>query len=345
MCAAHGVLRWVFPRLPPQPLLSEGKLVPRTAYYARRDGVPVFLTREDASAGRHDRLVEQGFSFTLLAGLRLNGRSFIRTRKGEIVPREDLYLYQPSSFKGRELDGAPKETIACSIGYKQTPIRDNPSAAARKIGNLPHHAWVTVQETAGRGDRRFARIAPGQWVSADSLRIFHFTAPPKGLGPNERWVEVLLRHQTLVAYEGDRPVFATLVSTGRWEHRTPQGIFRARTKVAMSTMSNRLGAGELYRVDDVPWIFYFQEGYALHGTYWHDSFGVPKSHGCINLAPTDARWLFAWAPPRLPPGWEAVETSGARPGMLIRVRNHPGTPVEYRGPSDQQLSPIADSAH
>lgn len=344
MCGAHGRLRWTFPQVTSQPVLAEGKLVPRVAFYARRDGVPVFLTREDALAGRHDRLVEQGFSFTLLSRLNLEGRRFTRTRKGEIVPSEDLYLYHPSSFEGRHLDGVPKETLACSIGYKQTTIRDRPGKDGRRVGSLSHHAWVTVHETTRRGSQRFHRVGDGQWVPAESLRIIHFTPPPPGIRPKERWIEVLLNYQTLVAYEGERPVLATLVSTGRWEHRTPQGIFRARTKVSMSTMANRLGAGELYRVDDVPWIFYFLEGYALHGTYWHDSFGVPKSHGCINLAPRDARWLFTWAPPRLPPGWEAQETHPKLPGVLIRIRNHARAQVEYRGPADQRALSVADTA-
>lgn len=148
-------------------------------------------------------------------------------------------------------------------------------------------------------------------------------------------MEVLLRNQTLVAYEGPRPVFATLVSTGRRDHSTPSGLFRVHTKVALSTMANRKGAGELYRVDAVPWILYFHEGFALHGTYWHDGFGNPKSHGCVNLSPQDARWLFSWAPPRLPRGWAAIASGGQRPGLLVRVRRGPHSTVHYRGPKDQ----------
>jgi hypothetical protein len=111
------------------------------------------------------------------------------------------------------------------------------------------------------------------------------------------------------------------------------------TKVAMAAMNNRKGAGELYRVDDVPWIQYFHEGYAVHGTYWHNGFGQPRSHGCINLAPRDARWVFDWAPPRLRPGWMALEATAQQPGMLIRIRRHTRHEVPYRGP--KRLDPAA----
>lgn len=345
MCADHGRLTWRFPRGAPQPLVREGSLVPRRAYYARRDGVPVYLSPEAAEAGGHDRLVERGFSFTILRGLRVGRRAFIQTRRGELVPRGDLFLYQPSSFVGQRLTGRPPSTLACSIAHKQAVLRSRPSASAPAVGALPYHRWVTVHESVGRGKQRFHRVGDGQWVHSSALGLFHFSDPPAGIGPSQRWVEVLLRHQTLVAYEGSNPVYATLVSTGRWDHRTPQGLYRARTKVAMSTMSNRAGAGELYSVEDVPWIFFYHEGYAIHGTYWHNGFGVPKSKGCINLSPLDARWLFDWAPPQLPRGWAALESTKDKPGLLIRVRNHTGVSVDYRGPSDQNPASPSLASH
>jgi len=71
-----------------------------------------------------------------------------------------------------------------------------------------------------------------------------------------------------------------------------------------------------YSIEDVPWVMYFQGSYALHGAFWHDAFGHMRSHGCVNMAPEDARLLFAWADPPLPVGWHGVfakdETSGTR---------------------------------
>jgi hypothetical protein len=63
---------------------------------------------------------------------------------------------------------------------------------------------------------------------------------------------------------------------------------------------------ENFELRDVPWIQYFASGYALHGAYWHDVFGIPRSHGCVNLAPIDARIVFAWTDPPLPDGWHGI---------------------------------------
>jgi len=343
MCAAHGRGSWRLPRGTPRPILRPGRLVPRIAYYTRRDGVPIYTSEEDAAAGRHDRLVERGFSFSVSGWFRIGSRRFLRTRRGEIVPRKDMWKYRPSKFSGRALSGRPAHPIGCTIRYKSAAVRPAPRRGARRVDRLAHHSWVRLLEQTGRGKKRFYRIEKDRWIAARDVRPVYFSEPPLGVGPRERWVEVLLRHQTLVAYEGRRPVYATLVSTGRWEHKTPRGLFRVRTKVAMSTMTSRKGAGELYRVDDVPWIQYFHEGYALHGTYWHDKFGHPKSHGCINLAPKDARWLFTWAPPGLRAGWAARETTRARRAVLIRVRNTVRQQVRYRGPA--ALDPGAKPKH
>lgn len=61
-----------------------------------------------------------------------------------------------------------------------------------------------------------------------------------------------------------------------------------------------------FELRDVPWIEYFASGYALHGAYWHDSFGIPRSHGCVNLSPVDARVVFLWTEPHVPPGWQGI---------------------------------------
>ena len=117
--------------------------------------------------------------------------------------------------------------------------------------------------------------------------------------------------QSLVAYEGTRPVFATLVSTGvdglgdpEETHSTVRGAFVIHTKHVTATMDSD-EEGDVFDLRDVPYVQYFHEGYALHGAYWHDSFGIPRSHGCINLSPPDASWLFAWTEPEVPNGWHA----------------------------------------
>jgi lipoprotein-anchoring transpeptidase ErfK/SrfK len=98
-------------------------------------------------------------------------------------------------------------------------------------------------------------------------------------------------------------VRATLVSSGKAGYEPPRGLFRVNKKYAAKKMRGEDVADGSYDIDQVPYIMYYWASLALHGAYWHDDFGRVRSHGCTNLAPADARWLFRWAEPKLPPGW------------------------------------------
>lgn len=120
------------------------------------------------------------------------------------------------------------------------------------------------------------------------------TLQPAGLRPGEKWIDVNVSTQTLVAYEGSAPVHNTLVSTGTANHPTVIGQFRIWLRFTSQDMNGyRLGYD--YYLKGVPYVQYFYEDYALHGTFWHSNFGHPMSHGCVNLSPSDAEWLFHWA--------------------------------------------------
>ncbi len=114
------------------------------------------------------------------------------------------------------------------------------------------------------------------------------------VGENERWIDVDLSTQTLTAYEGAVPVFQTLISSGMANHPTVTGQFHVWLRYEAQTMDGRL-LGYDYYLENVPYVMYFYRDYALHGTYWHNNFGTPMSHGCVNLATPDAEWLFNWS--------------------------------------------------
>lgn len=111
--------------------------------------------------------------------------------------------------------------------------------------------------------------------------------PPAG---ETKWIDVDLTRQVLVAYEGDVPVRIVVVSTGLPRTPTPKGQFRIWAKLRYDDMT-----GPGYYLPNVPYVMYFYGGYALHGTYWHNNFGRPMSHGCVNLPTSEAEWLFNWA--------------------------------------------------
>jgi len=119
-------------------------------------------------------------------------------------------------------------------------------------------------------------------------------APPMGeFGP--KWVDVNITTQTMVAFEGQTPVFTSKVSTGLARYPTVEGIYRVYAKYRVAKMEGGRGA-DYYYIPKVPYIMYFYSGYALHGADWHNNFGQPMSHGCVNLPVDAAKWMFDWAP-------------------------------------------------
>jgi lipoprotein-anchoring transpeptidase ErfK/SrfK len=112
---------------------------------------------------------------------------------------------------------------------------------------------------------------------------------PSNVGPNDQWVDVDLSSQTTYAYQGDLVMNSFVVSTGLWPHLTVTGVYRIYVKYRYANME-----GDNYFLPNVPYVMYFYKGYGLHGTYWHNNFGYPMSHGCINLRIEDAGWLFNW---------------------------------------------------
>jgi len=115
-------------------------------------------------------------------------------------------------------------------------------------------------------------------------------APVQG-APGEKWIDINLSRQTLTAYVGQTPVFTAVVSTGTSRTPTVVGTYSIYVKYLSTPMS-----GPGYYLPNVPYTMYFYRGYGIHGTYWHNNFGTPMSHGCVNMRTSDAQWLYNWAP-------------------------------------------------
>jgi len=159
----------------------------------------------------------------------------------------------------------------------------------------------------------------GQLVQGSKLRRVEPVVRPALVPKNARLIHVRLAEQTLVAYEGERPVYATLVSSGKEGFETPAGLFRVHAKHISTTMDGLAGEGDEYSIEDVPWTLYYQGSFALHAAFWHDRFGNTRSHGCVNLSPADARWLFEWATPTLPGGFHSAMSTRENPGTYVLI--------------------------
>lgn len=238
------------------------------------------------------------------------------------------------------LDAGAAPELANAVGFVTT-------GSARKLGlsadgkrmtwgeEIPKRGAVLLTGTTIKvSGVTYHQTADGSWIRTEGL-LFAKPSIPSDLQPNEKWIDVDLTRQALVAFEGTRPVFATLVSTGRLsapddetDFRTRPGSFRIREKHVTTTMDGDVASDGPYSIEDVPWVMYYDGSYALHGAFWHDSFGRPRSHGCVNLSPEDARTIFRWSDPPLPEGWHGVFATDEHPGSRVVV--HEDKPAKRR---------------
>jgi hypothetical protein len=187
----------------------------------------------------------------------------------------------------------------------------------------------TPQELTGRvvsiDGKKWTQLAShgstGGWVPVDDLHIAQVTSPPHLHDPtDEVWISFTISQGTLVVYRGQTPVFATLASPGSGgtprpgddpltSRTTPVGRFRITFKYRSDDMSPEQSEHRDYFIADVPFAMYFQQPFAVHVAYWHDSWGTPMSGGCINVSPRDGERLFSMTEPRVPDEWYAAGPS------------------------------------
>ncbi|WP_425537979.1 L,D-transpeptidase family protein [Myxococcus stipitatus] len=323
------------PRVRDLPRLREGELTPGT--YARVVGkrVRAYPSLALARTRRKGILLKGSVTVKLRGQVRVGRRTFWRTTDGQYLEARVLREYRPSAFVG--VDAEQLSELSAPFAWAQSRTKPSapvevkmaPDAKAARETVLPPRTLVAVRELSADG--HWVLIAENHWVSRDDLHVAWFSHAPPGVEPGARWVDVDLDAQVLVAYEGERPVYATLISSGKPGTDTPEGLFRVWIKFAEADMTGNGTAGnDTYRVATVPWTMFFEQDYALHTAYWHDRFGEPTSHGCVNLAPRDAKALYAWASPEVPTGWSMVHATPDAPGSWVRIRGQARIPVKER---------------
>lgn len=242
-------------------------------------------------------------------------RRFVRTVRGQYVKEAQLEPRHGSSFHGIELDATHALPIAWAV-REIVPMRrvQLPDGTVRFADDhdvlpTPRLSIVAWSRREHVGDKSLHVLADGHYVRDWYLAVAERTDRPRGVGRDEPWVHVDVGEQTLVVYRGDTPIYATLVSTGLVGHDTPLGLFQIREKHVADTMSDvgaDAPADAMYSIEDVPWTQYWEGSLALHGAFWHERFGLKRSHGCVNLAPLDAHWVFDATWPEVPDGWHGI---------------------------------------
>lgn len=309
-------------------------------FFAGPGGAMGFASLEHALEDAPAQELEPGFAVATVEERRAHGETWVRSRRGRWFALHELVPARPSPFAGERLDAAavPPGPGPLAVGWvvaERAVVRDGKGGARdRAIATLERFERVTrpaptEAETSlpkGLVAVRFGDGREGVARASDLAFPTRAEPPAQVTAPHERWIDVELATQTLVAYEGAVPVFATLVSTGRGGDgaptRTPRGVNRIWVKLATSTMDNleRDDVEKHYAIEDVPYVQFFDKDVALHAAFWHRDFGWVHSHGCVNLSPADAATLFAFTGPRLVPGTWAVLPTPADPGTVVRVR-------------------------
>ncbi len=156
---------------------------------------------------------------------------------------------------------------------------------------------VQVFDKAKANETDWYEVGINEWIERRYVRIVDInTTPPQGV-TNNRWIEVNLYEQTIAVYDQGQLVYATMIATGVDPFFTKPGLFQIQTKKDTETMTGSFSAdrSDYYYFEKVPWTMYFDGARALHAAYWRTLFGYEQSHGCVNLSPGDAHWLFDWA--------------------------------------------------
>ena len=259
-----------------------------------------------------------------------DGRTLWRTDRNEYVDSSTLRRLGGSRFQGVDLtdEHGPMMPFAFAVHAKNPKkpvvVRNAPSYSARARGRLSGRSVVEVLGHSDDGE--FVRIDEGRWIARADLRVVEQRERPAHVEEGGRWIDVDLDQQLVVAYDGSQAVFATLASTGKGDNATPTGVFNITRKKRQTTMRNDRSKRQTYSVA-VPWPVYFNKGFAFHSTYWHNSFGAPRSHGCINLSPSDAARLYRFVGPEMPAGWTVVYGHESQPGTAVRVRSAQESPL------------------
>ena len=273
-----------------------------------------------------------------------DGKSWLRSADLLWLPKAQVSLYPEITFHGVELGGEWRLPLAFFRRAGARKYRRNAQGQLeRGDESFTLHQVLALSDRIEirRGERFFQAAHGDDWVrERDAVLPTPRSQTPWGarVGQEDRtgrapkdsrqtWIEVSVMGGWLLAFEGTKPVFATLISAGTGgipqegkntleSSATPLGTFAISGKLATVTLE---APGEALH-SDVPWTQNFQKHYAIHTAYWHDNWGNLASAGCINVSPIDGKWLFDFSEPKLPSGWHAVRwqpATGATTQLVV----------------------------
>ena len=296
---------------------------------AAEKGKPIKVKLDDLSQDADGTLAKRmvkGFFVAVDKTFAWNSRAWYKTTGGLVAPADRMYLVKAPATQGMEFAEGMKQIGFVLVKSASKLEYDADQKTVKVAGSVPKFTAIGLTgATMEHKGTLYRQTTEGWWMKAKDGTFTDPGAKPPDLGPNEKWIDVNLTRKTLVALEGDRPIFAALVSPGKKSrdkaknHATIQGTFRIREKhIAVTMDGDGQAASDLpYSIEDVPFVQYFEGSYALHAAFWHNNFGHEMSHGCVNLSPLDAKKVFNFTEPHLPRGWHAVWSTPDHRGTIV----------------------------
>ncbi|MFO0694472.1 MAG: L,D-transpeptidase [Polyangiales bacterium] len=294
-----------------------------------RDGVPVYRRpppRGEPADRYVMRTLREGYFFTLDKAVNIYDRQLYRGITYWFIPREGTTPVVAPDFEGVPVTREMRFPFLW-VTDPTARLCANPLAPGQPgiafCEPIARHSRIPLVGQRNVQGGVWYQVEGGKWIPYMQVaRVHEVERLPSGLHEGERWIHVDLRNQFAALYEGREMKFVTLISSGDDQHPTPTGTYRLESRHITARMDSEDNPSGAYFIQDVPWVMYFKGGYALHGAFWHDRFGLKTSHGCVNLAPRDARRFFEFATsPALPPGLHGVFTQPDEQGTLVHVTN------------------------
>jgi len=260
-------------------------------------------------------------------------------RRGRPLDESRYVLHTPSRFQGRNLERNPIPDRGFVPGWTvvdHAPVYARPSSRRDPVLRLARHTPLLVGRDPEDAGWREVKDAKGKRTLGfmkedDNLRYWVGAPPVDGLAKGETWLDIDVGQQMIAVRSfGTGPIYVTLISSGLTERPSPLGLFRLQHKLSYRSMGNFPHSPDKYFIENIPWVMYFLPNFAIHGAYWHDDFGNRRSHGCINLAPRDARYIYHRVPPHNQPGFFKTFASDQAPGAVVRLRDSAKTAVSMK---------------
>ncbi|MFW5748017.1 MAG: L,D-transpeptidase [Chloroflexota bacterium] len=277
-----------FPRPRVLPIQQDGLTLSTYSFWRVEDTQPPVF---DAPGGTVVRNMNPGFNFVRVISTDVEG--WVQIETGEWIQRQYVEYNDPSLFTGvRILDGLDNQ-FAWALGTLYTSTAPGERQDTENGRLVYRYDLLNIFAEAYDADGwRWYLIGPDQWIEQRMVAKAFRIEQPEGV--DGRWVAIDLYEQTLIAYEDDTPVFATLIATGVPGWDTNEGVFEVWARLDRDRMSGATGAPDGWDLQSVPWVLYFDGSISLHGTYWHDNFGYRQSRGCVNLSISDAAYVYDW---------------------------------------------------